>query len=56
MAEERRYTLAEAKLELAKQECDLHGHSFNTIVVVGSGDPVAISCDRCGTVWRVDSA
>lgn len=52
---ERRYTLDEAKRELAKQSCRLHGHDFQVEVRAG-GDPERILCERCGRVWPVGDA
>lgn len=53
MTDERRFTLDEAERELAQRECLAHGHSLDTIVVLGSSDPAALVCSRCGRSWRV---
>lgn len=47
---EPRYTLNEARLELAKEECRRRGHVFN-VLISSSGDPERITCDRCGRSW-----
>lgn len=50
---ESRYTLAEAQRELARQECKVHGHSFDVVQEVGKG-PVEIICSNgCGGSWDV---
>lgn len=49
------YTLTEARAEIARRECALHGHDFNIICVTGSLDPVALVCERCGRTLQVVS-
>jgi ribosomal protein S27AE len=53
MSDEQRYTMEEAKLKLAKEECDRFGHSFDVVVEMGSADPTRIFCSRCGRGWTV---
>lgn len=48
-----RFTLEEARLELAKQECSRYGHSYDVVVSMGSDGPTTIQCDRCGKAWDV---
>lgn len=50
---EPRYTLDEARREIARQECQENGHSFDVVQVVGKG-PVEIICSNgCGGSWDV---
>lgn len=44
--EEPRYTLAEAKREIARQECLRFGHDWQTIA--RGGNPMQLVCGRCG--------
>lgn len=44
---EQTYTLAEARRELARQECQRHGHSWDVVSTLGDG-PVSIVCGTCG--------
>lgn len=51
-----RYTLEEARVEMARQECAVHGHDFDVIEEFGAG-PVALICSRgCGESWPVSRA
>lgn len=45
--EEKRYTLEEARAEMARQECARHGHSWNVIQAL-TGGPMRIVCESCG--------
>lgn len=46
--EEPRYTLAEARMVMIRQECARRGHDWNILSTLGKG-PVALHCDRgCG--------
>jgi hypothetical protein len=49
---EPRYTLEEARWELAKDSCRTQGHDYQ-IVLAGSGEPTAILCERCGASWLI---
>lgn len=49
---EQRYTLNEARRELAKAECTVHGHDWDVVQQFGEG-PIAIVCSRCGKSHRV---
>ena len=49
--DERRYTLAEARRELAAQECGRYGHDYQ--IMVQKDEPVALECSRCGRGWPV---
>lgn len=51
---EPRYTLAEARAELGRQECRTHGHSWD--VISRGGVPVRIDCDTCGASYAVGEA
>lgn len=52
---ERKYTLDEARRELARQECREHGHDFGHTVDT-TGAPTKVVCERCGDVWTVESS
>ena len=51
--DEPRYTLDEARVELARGECAVHGHDFEIVQAFGNNAPVKIFCDRCGRSWPV---
>jgi hypothetical protein len=53
MNEEKKYTLAEAKLELNKEECRLLGHDYQIIEEIGKDGPQVITCKRCGRSWNI---
>lgn len=57
MSTEPRYTLAEAKAELARQECVNHGHTYGVLDdrTLGSapGQPVEVYCSQCETTWPI---
>ena len=36
-----------------EHECEVGGHSYDVISVVGSMDPVSVQCTRCGAGWGV---
>lgn len=49
-----RYTLTEAREELARQLCDYMGHQLRMGGVSGRGfAPQVIYCERCYTEWDV---
>jgi hypothetical protein len=52
---ERCYTLDEARHELGRQECLMHGHDFEVIsardMANAAGEPISVHCPRCGTSW-----
>jgi hypothetical protein len=48
-----RYTLAEAKLELNREECRIRGHDFEIQVRMGVDGPCSVLCSRCGKQWAV---
>ncbi len=52
---ERTYTLDEARRELTRQECRLHGHDFEILLTLESLDPKSLYCGRgCGAgPWTV---
>jgi hypothetical protein len=50
MGEEKRYTLAEARLILAKNECYAYGHSDLNEVREG-GEITMLHCSSCGSVY-----
>lgn len=49
---EQRYTLAEARLEMRRQQCSRHGHDFD--IIQSMGEPVRLVCP-CGRYWSVIS-
>jgi hypothetical protein len=51
---ERRYTLTEAKVELARAECRDHGHSYEIRTVFGTNEPIEVLCSRCGRRWGIE--
>jgi hypothetical protein len=57
---EKRFTLEEARIELALQECREHGHDWTVIVnqtfADPAGEPVRVVCDRCLTSRRVEAS
>lgn len=48
MSDEPRYTLEEAKLEIARRQCAMNGHDFELVMQIGKAWPTAILCERCG--------
>lgn len=48
MTSDDRYTLDEARKELERQECLSNGHDWN-IIEEGTGEPIILTCSRCGT-------
>ncbi len=55
MSTEERYTLAEAKQILARQECDREGHDLDaTVVRDGAGRSVLhlVRCYRCKATFK----
>lgn len=50
---EERYTLTEVTREIARRECQMHGHDYDVVVSHGRG-PVELRCLRCGESWRVE--
>lgn len=50
---EPRYTLAEARALLKKEECRLNGHDYDVQTNLMTGMPVGIRCNNCGDFWRV---
>jgi hypothetical protein len=53
---EPKYTLAKARAEIAKQECEMEGHLFEVLVFAGHGEPNKVVCARCGRSWRIEEA
>lgn len=52
-----RYTLEEARKELARQDCLVHGHDYEVIATYSSdGGPSDVICSRCGRAWAVAPA
>jgi hypothetical protein len=52
MSEQKTYTLEEARRELARRECEHHGHSWDVISTIGAG-PEAVVCTQCGWAGTV---
>jgi hypothetical protein len=50
---EPRYTLDEAKAEIARQECATYGHDYMTVVWMGGNEPTGVTCSRCGQHWPI---
>lgn len=52
---EKLYTLDAARRELARRECDTHGHDIDFVYQRGSTDPLLAHCTRgCGHHgWRM---
>jgi hypothetical protein len=50
------YTLAEAKLELARKECEQYGHDYEVVVLIGQNAPRHVLCRRCGRSWGIQEA
>jgi len=48
-----RYTLDEARRELARRECVALGHDW-VVVTGGGGEPRLVLCERCGASRRVE--
>jgi hypothetical protein len=46
------FTLAQAKAELAKEECMSQGHDLAT-GFLGAYTPTTIQCARCGAQWTL---
>lgn len=55
MTGQQRYTLDQARRELARRECEIHGHDIDFTHHAGSTDPIAAYCTRgCGHHgWRM---
>jgi hypothetical protein len=45
--------LDEARRLVAHAECRDHGYDIDTVLVMGSWDPVALVCARCRRHWPV---
>ena len=52
MTDEPRYTLAEARVELARQECGRQGHNLEILLSDGTS-PRSVWCRRCNYSWVV---
>lgn len=51
-----RYTLDEARAELARRACAADGHAYDVIAVrtlAGAGHPVGVRCRRCHSHWSI---
>lgn len=49
-----RYTLEEARAELARQDCRVYGHDFDVIATYSSdGGPSDVVCSRCSQAWTL---
>lgn len=56
MADEQRFTLEEARQELARQDCLADGHDFDVVATFASdGAPAYVTCSRCARSWAVGS-
>lgn len=53
MADEPRYTLAEAKLELHREECRRLGHDYQIVLATHLDGPSFVACLRCGRSWGI---
>jgi hypothetical protein len=51
---EPKYTLDEARAEIARQECEMAGHLFDVLTSFGHGNPTEVVCARCGRSWHVE--
>jgi hypothetical protein len=54
MTDDQKYTLDEARRELAIRECGMQGHDYDVLVVLGSNEPQCVLCRRCGESWSID--
>jgi hypothetical protein len=56
---EQLYTLADAKRELALQDCQQYGHSWDAVTIRTmadpAGTPVGVQCTRCGEFHAVQA-
>lgn len=56
---EQRFTLDEARAELARQECREQGHTWSVVesrtFADPAGTPVAVVCDRCRESHSVEA-
>ena len=43
----------EQRRAVARDECRMGGHVFSELLVFGSLAPIAVTCDRCGSVWHI---
>lgn len=48
------YTLADAKVELARIECERMGHDY-WLRLNGVGNPINLLCSRCERNWRIQA-
>jgi hypothetical protein len=55
VTDERKYTLSEARQELARRECVEHGHDWHVVLMLGTNVPYSVACDRCGQIHVVVS-
>ena len=53
--QQKRYTLEEAKAEIARRQCAQEGHYYNVLTTHGTNAPVSVICDRCGQSWGIES-
>lgn len=51
MSDEERYTLEEARAELAREDCQVYGHDF--VVIATSDGPSDVVCSRCSQSWTL---
>lgn len=47
-----RFTREEWLEKMRLEECARFGHDFS-FTTTGSGEPVAVGCDRCGRKWGI---
>ncbi|GAA4075814.1 hypothetical protein ACFFOS_27930 [Nocardioides kongjuensis] len=56
---EQLFTLADAKLELARQDCAAYGHTWRVVdartVDQPAGLPIEVVCDRCTVHYAIVS-
>lgn len=59
MAEEKTYTLDEARTELALQQCREFGHDWSVVAprtfADPCGTPIEVRCDRCRQFYKVEA-
>lgn len=49
--DDRRYTLDEARAELARRQCEIEGHDLE--IVLTAYEPTGAVCSRCAASWKI---